>query len=197
MWSPQLIYVFLTQKCTLVLTKIGGTSSAPLVPSVPTSSSRVPPFSSPFQLGFRRCHFCLHLEDGHGWEEPCQSAHASRQKRDASGKFTRGSIVEVVPEANAGREIPSATERTPEASTGWEIPSAFECALRAIARWEMHSGSDVVAKKTMADTTASSSLSSEHNVSTIFLRHFPSLIRVPLSSPARLGFQISVPDYCY
>jgi hypothetical protein len=126
-----------------------------------------------------------------------QSARASRQKQNASGKFTRGSGVEVVPEASGGREIPSAAERVPEASAGLEIPSAFEHALRAITWREMRSGSGVVANKNMAGATASSSLSPEHNVSTIFLHHFPSLIRVPLSSPAMFGFQISVLDYCY
>jgi hypothetical protein len=77
-----------------------------------------------------------------------QSAHASRQKRDASGKFTRGSGIEVVPEANEGREIPSATKRVPEDSAG-RSPSAFELALRAIAWREMRSGSGVVDKKTI------------------------------------------------
>jgi hypothetical protein len=126
-----------------------------------------------------------------------QSARASRQKRDASGKFTRGSGVEVVLEASGGREIPSAAEQPPEASARQEIPSASELALRNITRREMRSGSDVADKKTMAGTTASSSLSPEHNVNTISLHHFTFLIRVPLSSPAMFGFRISVPDYCY
>jgi hypothetical protein len=126
-----------------------------------------------------------------------QSAHASRQKRDASGKFTRGSGVDVVPEASGGQEIPSATEEPPKASAGREIPSASELVLRGIVRREMRSGSGVVDKKTMAGATTSSSLSSEHNVNTISPHHFTFLIRVPLSSPAMFRFQISVPDYCY
>jgi hypothetical protein len=126
-----------------------------------------------------------------------QSACASRQKRDASGKFTRGSGVEVVPEASGGREIPSTAEQPPEASAGREIPSASELTLRAITRREMRSSSGVVDKKTMAGATASSSLSPEHNVNTISLHHFTFLIRVPLSSSAMFEFQISVPDYCY
>jgi hypothetical protein len=73
-----------------------------------------------------------------------QSARASRQKRDASGKFTRGSGIEVVPEASGGREIPSAAEQPPEASAGHEIPSASELALRGITRQKMRSGSAVV-----------------------------------------------------
>jgi hypothetical protein len=126
------------------------------------------PFSSPFHTRLSKMR---KVGKNHG-----QSARASRQKWDASGKFTRGSGVEVAPDASVGREIPSAIERT----------------LRAIAWWEMRSGSSVVAKKTMATTTASSSLSPEHNVSTIFLHQCPSLIRVPLSSPVRLGFRIRV-----
>jgi hypothetical protein len=125
-----------------------------------------------------------------------QSARASRQKWEASGKFTRGSGVEVVPEASGGREIPSAAEQPPETSAGQEIPSASELALRGIARREMRSGSGVVDKKTVAAATASSSLSPEQNVNTISLHHFTFLIHVPLSSPAMFGFRISVLDYC-
>jgi hypothetical protein len=121
-----------------------------------------------------------------------QSARASRQKRNASGKFTRGSNVEVAPEASEGREIPSTAERVPEASAGLDIPFAFKRVLRAITRREMRSGSGVVANKNMLGVTASSSVSPEHNVSTIFLHHFPSLIRVPLSSPSMFGFRIIV-----
>jgi hypothetical protein len=90
-----------------------------------------------------------------------QSARASRQKSDAYGKFTRGSGVEVVPEASGGREIPSTAERAPEASAGRKIPFASELALRDITRREMRSGSSVVDKKTMAGATASSSLSEQ------------------------------------
>jgi hypothetical protein len=73
-----------------------------------------------------------------------QSARASRQKRDAYGKFTWGSSVKVVPEASGGREIPSAAEQPPEASAEQDIPSASELALRGIARRKMRSGSGVV-----------------------------------------------------
>jgi hypothetical protein len=117
-----------------------------------------------------------------------QSAQASRQKRDTSGKFTRGSGVEVVPEDSGGREIPFAAEHALEASAGREIPSASELALRVIARREMRSSSGVVDKKTMAGATASSSLSPEHNVNSIFLHHFTFLICVALSSQAMFGF---------
>jgi hypothetical protein len=137
MWGRQLIYVFLTWKRTLVLSKTGGTSSVPIVPSVPTSSNRVPPLSSPFQIGFRHRRFRLHLDFskmGKVGKNHGQSACASRQKRDTSGKFTRGCGIEVVPEVSGGWEIPSAAECAPEASAGREIPSAFELALRSIAR---------------------------------------------------------------
>lgn len=75
MWGRRLFYVFLTRKRTLLLPMTSGTSSAPLVPSVHTSSSRVlllpvPVASRRRQLGFRRRPFRLHLEDGQGWEEP-------------------------------------------------------------------------------------------------------------------------------
>jgi hypothetical protein len=126
-----------------------------------------------------------------------QSACASQQKRDASGKFTRGSSVEVVPEASGGWEIPSAAEQPPEASAGREIPSASKLALRDNTWREMRSGFGVMDNKTMAGTTASSSLLPEHNVNTISLHHFTFLIRVPLSSPTIFEFRISVPDYCY
>jgi hypothetical protein len=103
-------------------------------PQVPTES---PPLSSPFQIGFCRHRFRLHLDFskmGKVGKNHGQSACASRQKRDAYGKFTRGSSIEVVPEASGGWEIPSAAEHAPEDSVGREIPSAFELALRSIAR---------------------------------------------------------------
>jgi hypothetical protein len=103
MWGRQLIYGFFTRKRTLVLSKIGGTSSALLVPYVPTSSSRVPPLSSPFQLGFRRHRFRLHIEDGQGWEESRAVSTRLSTKAGHIGKFTRGSNVEVAPEATGGQ----------------------------------------------------------------------------------------------
>jgi hypothetical protein len=160
--------------------------SSPLILPVPVRVSS-PPLPPPSRF----------LEDGQGREEPWPVSTRLSTKAGASGKFTRGSGVEVVPEASGGREIPSATEQPPEASAGREIPSASELALRAIAQWEMRSGSNVVDKKTMAGATASSSLSPEHNVNTISLHHFTFLICVPLSSPAMFGFRISVLDYCY
>jgi hypothetical protein len=132
--GPSIDLRVLDMKRTLLLSMTGGTSSSPLIPSVHTSSSRVPSPRSTITS-----QICTKLG------RTMASQHAPLDKSGTHPGSSPGDPASRwrLRPAWVGRS-PSPL-RAPEASVGQEIPSTFKRVLREITRWEMRSGSGFVA----------------------------------------------------